>query len=227
MINEEKNVGISLLHDLAIIHKGKLVWTSSYEALQSFVREALNLSDGNWSTPGGHAKLYQDEAIALKWYSDTKSIILSGKLAKEFEEKLNSMASISQELANVDLPFVNRTDKAVVGVQTATSGWDSSPEASFKHLESRLLKLSEDFLENTLAINNTLLDHTNQLNGLKNDEKVKLSALEKENHELKVENSVLEERINNLSYILADLQGKVKHAEEEKARYYSNEKRAY
>ena len=47
MINEEKNVGISLLHDLAISHKGKLVWTSSYEALQSFVREALNLSDGN------------------------------------------------------------------------------------------------------------------------------------------------------------------------------------
>ena len=90
---------------------------------------------------------------------------------KEFEEKLNSMASISQELANEDLPFVNRTDKAVVGVQTATSGWDSSPEASFKHLESRLLKLSEDFLENKLAINNTLLDHSNQLNGLKNDDK--------------------------------------------------------
>ena len=55
------------------------------------------------------------------------------------------------------------------------------------------------------------------LTGLKNDEKVKLSALEKENHELKVENSALEERINNLSYILTDLQGKVKHAEEEKA----------
>ena len=143
MINEEKNVGISLLHDLAISHKGKLVWTSSYEALQSFVREALNLSDGNWSTPGGHAKLYQDEDIALKWYSDTKSIILSSKLAKEFEKKLKSMAS--QELANEDLPFVNHTDKAVVGVQIATSGWDSSPEASFKHLESRLLKLPEVF----------------------------------------------------------------------------------
>ena len=48
-------------------------------------------------------------------------------------------------------------------------------------------------------------------------QKVKLSASEKENHELKVENSALEERIDNLSYILADLQGKVKHTEEEKA----------
>ena len=65
MTNEEKNNGISLLHDLTINHKGRLVWTSSYEALQSFSREALNLSDGNWSTPGGHAKLYQEEDIAL------------------------------------------------------------------------------------------------------------------------------------------------------------------
>ncbi len=65
MVNKEKTVGISLLHGLSISHKGKLAWTSSFEALQSFVREALNLSDGNWSTPGGHAKLYEDEDIAL------------------------------------------------------------------------------------------------------------------------------------------------------------------
>ena len=31
----------------------------------------------------------------------------------------------------------------------------------------------------------------------------------------------MEERINNLSYILADLQGKVKHAEEEKASLFT------
>ena len=175
------------------------------------------MSDGIWSSPGSHAKLYENEDIVLKWYSDTKWIILCGKLTKEFEEKLNSMASISQELKNKDLPFASRTDKAVVGLQTAISGWDYSPEAFLKHLESRLLQLSEDFLANTLAVNNTLLDHSKQLNGLKNQDKDKLSALEKENHELKVENSALEERKNNLSYILADLQGKVKHAEEQKA----------
>jgi hypothetical protein len=45
-MDTEKAVGISLLHDLSISQKGKLVWTSSFEALQSFVSEALNLSDG-------------------------------------------------------------------------------------------------------------------------------------------------------------------------------------
>ena len=114
-MDTEKAVGISLLHDLSISHKGKLVWTSSFEALQSFVSEALNLSDGKWSTPGGHAKLYENEDIAIRWYSDTKSITLSGNLAKEFEEKLNSMASISKDLANEVLPPVSRNEAAEGG----------------------------------------------------------------------------------------------------------------
>jgi lysophospholipase L1-like esterase len=163
--------------------------------------------------------LYENEDIAIRWYSDTKSITLSGDLAKEFEEKLNSMASISQDLANEGLPFVSRNE-AAEGVQT-TNDCEHSLEASFKliikQLESRMVMLSEDFLKNTLAINNTLLDHSDQINGLKNQDKEKLSALEIENHELKVQNSALEERMTNLTYILADLQGKLKNAEEEKA----------
>ena len=100
LMDQEKTGVVSLLHGLSLSQKGKLIWTSSFEVLQSFVREALNLSDGFWSSPGGYGKLYQGKDVALRWYSDTKSIILSGKLAKEFEEKLNSMASISQDLAN-------------------------------------------------------------------------------------------------------------------------------
>ena len=49
------------------------------------------------------------------------------------------------------------------------------------------------------------------------DSETKLPALRKENLELKKENGSLIERINNLSYILADLQDKAKNAQEEKA----------
>ena len=107
------------VHGLSISYKGKLVWNSSFEALQSFVREALNLSDGYWSTPGGHAKLYEDKDTALRWYSDTKSITLGGKLAKEFEEKLNSMASVSQNLANEGTP--NPVNEAAISFQITSS----------------------------------------------------------------------------------------------------------
>lgn len=157
MTNEVKTVGIRLLHHLSISNKGKLVWTSSFEALQSFVREALNLSHGEWSTPGGYAKRYSDDDIDLRWYTDTKSITLGGKLATEFEEKLNSMASIAQDLVKEGMPFVSRNNEAADGVQTSKSDRDQSLEASFKQLGSRLLLLSEDFLTNTLAINNTYL----------------------------------------------------------------------
>ena len=216
-MDKENSTGISLMHYLSI-SKGKLVWTSSFEALQSFVEEALNLSEGNWSSPGGYAKLYEDGDIALRWYSNTKSITLSGKLAKQFEEKLYSMASISQDLTTEVLPSVDSThNDAAKEIQPAKSDREHFLENSFKRLESRLLKLSEEFIANTLAINNTLCNHSKQLDGLINQDESKLSELIRENHELKVENNALEERINNLSYILADLQGKAKHAEEEKA----------
>ena len=106
--NNRENGALSPLHGLSLSQKGKLIWTSSFEALQSFVREALKLSEGIWSSPGGYGKLYQGIDIALRWYSESKSITLSGKLAKEFEEKLNSMASISQDLAkDKDTPSVH------------------------------------------------------------------------------------------------------------------------
>ena len=89
-------------------------------------------------------------------------------------------------------------------------------EAYFKELESKLLILSEDFLTNMLAINNTLLDNSEQINGLKIEGENKLSTLKRENHALKVETSALEERISNLSFILADLRGKVKQLKRKK-----------
>jgi predicted nucleic acid-binding Zn-ribbon protein len=72
-------------------------------------------------------------------------------------------------------------------------------------------------------INRTLSDHSNQLKELRiADKESEFSALKKENNDLKDtnndlknENKSLHEKLNNLSYILADLQGKVKSTEEE------------
>ena len=62
-----------------------------------------------------------------------------------------------------------------------------------------------------------MLEHSIKLNNfIPQDSERELNASRKENLELKEENSYLKERINNLSYVLADLQDKAKHAEEEK-----------
>ena len=190
-MDKENSIGISLPH-YSSISKGKLVWTSSFEALQSFVEEALNLSEGNWSSPGGYVKLYEDDDIALRWYSNTKSITLSRKLAKEFEEKLYSMASISQDLASKVLSSVDRVhNDAAKGVQPAKSEGEHFLENSFKQLESQLHKSLKENIANTLAgIKNMPYNHSELI-------------LIRENHKLKVEISALEER--------------VKHTEEENA----------
>ena len=49
----------SLLHSLSLNNKEKLIWTASYDSLQRFVKEYLNLREGSWSSPGGDGKLYE------------------------------------------------------------------------------------------------------------------------------------------------------------------------
>jgi hypothetical protein len=100
MDTEQSVTGMSLLHNLSTSSKGKLKWAADFEALQRFVAEVLVLSDGEWTTPGGYAKLYQDESISTRWYSDTESITISRKDEKDFKEKLTKLASISAGLAN-------------------------------------------------------------------------------------------------------------------------------
>ena len=186
MLMDQEKTGVV---SLSLSQKGKLIWTLSFEVLQSFVREALNLSNGFWSSPGGYGKLYQGKDVALRWYSDTKSIILSGKLAKEFEEKLNSMASISQDLAN-DIQGPSKSD---------TNSYQGKMRISIRKLR---MKSSPVLIQESKNETDCLKEKNYQLMD--------------ENKHLKSEKNDLTERINNLSYILADLQQKTKNAEQER-----------
>ncbi|CAB3978448.1 Hypothetical predicted protein [Paramuricea clavata] len=111
MDTEQTITGMSLLHNLSTRSKAKLKWTADFKALQRFVADVLGLSDGEWTTPGGHAKLYQNESISIRWYSNTKSITISGKDEKKFKEKLLKLASISVGLANGEVEVVYVIEK--------------------------------------------------------------------------------------------------------------------
>ena len=67
-----------------------------------FAEEVLNLSDGTWGSPGGGAKQYKSDNIDLRWYPETGSITISGKLKDEIKEKLISLSTISRQLANTE-----------------------------------------------------------------------------------------------------------------------------
>ena len=82
-MNLEEGKQSSLLHGISISNKGKLVWTESYSELQMFVEEVLNLSDGDWGNPGGDAKQFKSEVLDMRWYPESQSITLNGKLKDE------------------------------------------------------------------------------------------------------------------------------------------------
>ena len=94
------NKGGSLIHNLCLSSKGKILWTGSFDKLQAFVEEALNLTGGKRLSLGGDAKLYQNQAIAIKWYGNSKTITLSEDTIGTIKEQLMTLASISQNLAD-------------------------------------------------------------------------------------------------------------------------------
>ena len=42
----------SFIQGLSFNNRNKLVWTGSYGALQQFVQEVLDMSEGSWTSPG-------------------------------------------------------------------------------------------------------------------------------------------------------------------------------
>ena len=79
--------------------KGKLIWTKSLQDLQNFVEEILNKTDGVFLL-SRRCKAVQIGDIDLRWYPETQTITLNGKLKDEIGEILYSAAQISGKLTN-------------------------------------------------------------------------------------------------------------------------------
>ena len=212
-MSSNQGKGGSVLYGISINNKGKLVWTESYQLLQTFVEEVLSLSNGVWSCPGGDAKQYKAEDIDIRWYPETQSITLNGKAKDEIKEKLLSVAAIQVQLAstvNEDFDQNGHVDETI----THSSQKDNST-LSLETLSSQLEAISKDVNANATAIK-LFTEHANAHNTEMDNLKMENHKLLNENIDLKSENNDLNERVNNLSYTLADLQGKAKIAEDEK-----------
>ncbi len=209
-MNIENAKRISLIRGISSNDKGKLMWNESYEALQKFVEEALNIPNGVWSVPGGSAKQCLTEDIDLRWYEETKSITLNGKLKDEIREKLLSLSKIAVELTRQENDSEAIKDGHAENYTSEYSRLNEYSSLSLESLNEQLQALSKVVNANTAAVELFSQDSENER--LRRDN-VKLAN---ENSDLKHENEKLKERIENLSYILADLNGKAKNAEDEK-----------
>jgi chromosome segregation ATPase len=95
---------------------------------------------------------------------------------------------------------------------------DRSLETALEILNGKLQTLREELSSKVASVTDILLAHSKELSELKHlDSDTELVWLRKENARLKNENEKITECINNLSLVLADLQDKAVHTEEEKA----------
>ena len=90
----------SLIHNLPLKYKGKLIWTNSLNFLEAFVEEALNLADGKWCLLGSGTKVYENQDVVIKWHMKTQTLAVDEGENSEIEEKLMSWALISKKLAS-------------------------------------------------------------------------------------------------------------------------------
>ena len=70
-----------------IIEKENMKWQTGFEELQLVV-DKLQLRPGKWINPGGYSKLFENVEVAIRWYSNSKTLTVKGEKAEEIKEKL-------------------------------------------------------------------------------------------------------------------------------------------
>ena len=78
-IQKESSLWLDVRSGLCVTDKGKFKWQGDFESLQLFLEDTCILNTkGRWPTPGGEAKLLNNDDITIRWYSQSGSLMISG-----------------------------------------------------------------------------------------------------------------------------------------------------
>ena len=209
-------------------------WNRNLTELKSFVASCLNL-DGKWSSPGGHVKLFKVQNLEIKWEGpNKKKLSLSGQ-SNEIELKLKRLLKSSVEdtfkMSDFGLrdQLLNAADPNIQNCLDDTAQVTTSSMASSSHnipFENIVNKTISDIDPKFNKLEAALLDKFNAMsadlanlrdNVIINSADQYIRVIAEENEKLKLENSLLTDRLNTVSYVISDLNSKIKDLESEKA----------
>ena len=219
---------------LTILDKGILNWSGSFEDLRYLV-EDLQISKAKWTSPGGDCKLYEGREISIRWYSKKGTLTVNGenadvvkdKLVKIVEKVKESKCSLISEPAEVlnnneNLHVVTDNDNSLGKEATHPSeftGHDLKRMEEFKDsINAKVDPLVSEFRQ----LENEKMDYlVKEINILKTKEScscslLKVEELQNKNERLKTECNILQERNNNLAYVVSDLNTRIKDLENER-----------
>ncbi|CAB3985758.1 Hypothetical predicted protein [Paramuricea clavata] len=186
----EENVNISsddFLNNLAKLQldnksitfeKGKLKWMRSFDCLKNFVETSLQLK-GQWSSPGGHLKLFKETSgsAIIRYYTNSASILIQGDEGKKLENILLEKTAKNQRLSE-DSVFANKDESiedvstndlnSTITLQITTDSDLNDNQAFIENLSSASESsiLAEALAKGTNFESNTAMtDNSSQING--------------------------------------------------------------
>ena len=103
---------------LTVAEKGKFKWSGPVKDLKTLMNE-LTEKETRWSTPSGHCKLLQLDEVVVRWYSNSNSLTINGKLREDIKTQLRIVATLTR----ADTEVINNVDKEAVcnGEQVSTN----------------------------------------------------------------------------------------------------------
>jgi hypothetical protein len=103
------------IQSLSISTKGNFKWRGKCEDLQAFINEQLQ-TQTKWSSPGGlgNSKLFENEAVKIRWYANTSSLTIKGFDCEQLKDKLRAIARTeSDEHDAISLIDKNNLDNGI------------------------------------------------------------------------------------------------------------------
>ena len=210
---------------IVLTDKGKIKWNGPFEILQQLMIE-LTGKDVLWSTPGSDCKMLKLSEVEIRWYANSKSLIINGEKKEEFKSQLRVLSNWLS-LENTNTTEHNDQEACVNGLHTSQNiegqTESSNPEVLVnivQNLEEKVNKELNDFrseirdLKSLLQAGKTLSDEHN-VGDNPNDHSLLAirEFLLKENACLKERNEKLNDELNNYKCISSDLNMRVKELE--------------
>ncbi|CAB4007613.1 Scavenger receptor cysteine-rich type 1 M130 [Paramuricea clavata] len=207
--------------------KGNLKWQGDYNELCQFVDD-LQLQPGSWSTPGGNCKLFENGEVAIRWYSNTRTITLKGERAAEVKDKIIKLnqelgSEVMQQSSNYAKNLHADLETTISHLHTGSQHDNLKTNVTSK-TDSEMNQLRSKLDNFTEIVNRKLEVLADEVYAIKENKPYSILVLEDVNNELKKEkielirkNEELEKKYLNLYQSTSVLRAKVTDLENEKS----------
>ncbi|CAB3999919.1 Hypothetical predicted protein [Paramuricea clavata] len=99
IIDQEKYTD-NVVKYLTVSDKGKFKWNGPFQSLKMLMTE-LTKNESKWSASGGYCKLLELDDLAIRWYADSKSLTVNGKLSNDIKSELRNIAGLARPAVEV------------------------------------------------------------------------------------------------------------------------------